>query len=93
MFMQFPAFAASFILCFSAVVALEQLEALDLVQWLRSGAAAARRLHCDESSITRRTRASLKALVLKLSRGSELGWWGMPPSWICSGSFTSRLAF
>ena len=55
------------------MVALEQLEALDLVQWLRSGAAAARRLHCDESSITRRTRASLKALGLQLSRGSEFG--------------------
>jgi len=55
------------------VVSLEQLEALDLVQWLRSGAAAARSSHCDESSITRRTRASLKALGLQLSRGSEFG--------------------
>ena len=55
------------------MVALEQLEALDLVQWLRSGAAAARSSHCDESSITRRTRASLKALGLQLSRGSEFG--------------------
>lgn len=50
---------------------LEQLEALDLAQWLRSGAAAARCAHCDESSITRRIRASLKALRLELVRNSE----------------------
>jgi len=47
------------------------MEALDLAQWLRSGAAAARCAHCDESSITRRIRASLKALRLELVRNSE----------------------
>jgi len=57
--------------CFDLLVILEQLEALDLAQWLRSGAAAARCAHCDESSITRRIRASLKALRLELVRNSE----------------------
>lgn len=53
------------------MVSIEQLESLDLLQWFRSGAAAARSSHCDESSITRRTRASLKALSLELFRDSE----------------------
>ena len=47
------------------------MEALDLVQWLRSGAAAARSSHCDESSVTRRIRASLKVLGLELVRNAE----------------------
>ncbi len=53
------------------VVSLEQLEALDLLIWLRSGAATARVAQCDESSISRRTQSALKAFKLKLQRGRE----------------------
>jgi DNA-binding transcriptional LysR family regulator len=53
------------------MVTIEQLEALDLVMWWRSGAAAALYCLCDESSITRRVRSTLKAFALKLVRKQE----------------------
>lgn len=53
------------------MVSIEQLEALDMLLWLRSGSAAASYCLCDESSITRRVRAALKAFDLRLHRGGE----------------------
>lgn len=54
------------------------MEALDLAQWLRSGVAASRYLHCDQSSITRRIRTSLKVLALEMLRGNEFELLGDP---------------
>ena len=53
------------------MVSLEQLEALDLLIWLRSGSAAACAAQCDESSISRRAQSALKAFKLKLQRRYE----------------------
>lgn len=53
------------------MVTVEQLEALDLLQWFRSGTMAASHALCDESSVTRRVRAALKALGIRLNRGQE----------------------
>lgn len=53
------------------MVGLEQLEALDLLIWLRSGAATASAARCDESSISRRAQSALKAFKLNLQRGNE----------------------
>lgn len=58
------------------MVTIEQLEALDSLIWLRSGAAAASSCRCDESSITRRVQATLKLFGLKLLRENELELWG-----------------
>lgn len=54
------------------MVALEQIEALDLLLWLRTGADAACQAICDQSSITRRVSAVLHAIGLQLRRGYEL---------------------
>lgn len=53
------------------MVTLEQLEALDLLLWLRSGADAASQAICDQSSITRRVSGVLHAFGLQLRRGHE----------------------
>jgi hypothetical protein len=53
------------------MVTIEQLEALDLLLWWRSGAAATVHCLCDESTITRRVQSALKAFGLKLIRGQE----------------------
>lgn len=54
------------------MVTLEQLEALDLLLWLRTGSQAACQAVCDQSSITRRVSAVLRAFGLQLRRGPEL---------------------
>ena len=54
------------------MVSLEQLEALDLLVWFRSGTAAATHGLCDQSSITRRVQAVLKVFGLQLQRRHEL---------------------
>ena len=54
------------------MVTLEQLEALDLLVWLRLGSAAAAASCCDESSITRRVRSVLRTFGLRLQRASEV---------------------
>ena len=53
------------------MVTIEQLEALDLLIWLRSGGAAAESCICDESSISRRVRTAVKTLGLQLNREKE----------------------
>lgn len=53
------------------MVTLEQLEALDLLLWLRSGVEAASHAVCDQSSITRRVSGVLRAFGLQLRRGQE----------------------
>ena len=54
------------------MVTLEQLEALDLLVWLRSGSAAAEACCCDESSISRRVRSVLHTFGLRLQRANEV---------------------
>jgi hypothetical protein len=53
------------------VVTIEQLEALDLLIWTRSGADAAERAFCDQSSISRRVGAVLAVFNLTLKRGLD----------------------
>ena len=53
------------------MVNLDQLEALDMQLWLRSGVAASLYCLCNESSITRRTRAALKIFGLTLNKDIE----------------------
>lgn len=50
------------------MVTQEQLEALDLLLWLGSGPRAARRLGCNQSSVSRRIQGCLDVLALKLRR-------------------------
>ena len=50
------------------MVTLEQLDALDLVYWMRSGVSAARACYCDESSLSRRLGNVLKIFDLTLDR-------------------------
>jgi DNA-binding transcriptional LysR family regulator len=65
------------ILCFEllgsgSVISLEQLAALDLSLWLGNGDMAARLLHCNQSTISRRRCAALDVLDLRLfRRGSD----------------------
>ena len=56
---------------FWSLVSLDQLEALDMQLWLRSGVAASLYCLCNESSITRRTRAALKIFGLTLNKDIE----------------------
>ena len=53
------------------MVTIEQLEALDLLLWYRSGHLTAQQSLCDESSISRRLQSTLKAFGLKLRRDHE----------------------
>lgn len=53
------------------MITVEQLEALDMLLWHRSGSAAAASCHCDQSSISRRVDASLKTFRLRIKRDSE----------------------
>ena len=53
------------------MVTIEQLEALDMLLWQRSGAAAAASCHCDQSSISRRVDAALKVFGLSIKRDHE----------------------
>ncbi len=51
------------------MIPLEQLAALDLSLWLGTGEAAARRLHLNQSTISRQRRAAMQGLDLRLLRG------------------------
>lgn len=53
------------------MVFIEQLEALDMLLWLRSGEAASPHCQCDQSSISRRTQVVLNTFGLQLKRGHE----------------------
>ncbi len=53
------------------MVSVEQLEALDLLLWDRSGNSASAHSLCNQSSISRRVRSALKAFDLKLGRSHE----------------------
>lgn len=53
------------------MVLIEQLEALDMLLWLRSGEAASCQCRCDQSSISRRVQVVLNTFRLKLKRGHE----------------------
>ena len=53
------------------MVTIEQLEALDLLLWYRSGTSASKRGLCNQSSISRRVHATLQAFDLKLGRSHE----------------------
>lgn len=50
------------------MISLEDLDALDLVLWLQRGEGAARRLGCDQSTVSRRASRCLKTLGLQLQR-------------------------
>lgn len=52
------------------MVTLEQLEALDLTFWLRSGTLASKISFCDESSLSRRLAHALKVFELQFDRSS-----------------------
>lgn len=52
------------------MVTLDQLEALDLTYWLRSGALASKYCFCDESSLSRRFNQVLKIFGIRFERTS-----------------------
>ena len=52
------------------MVTLEQLEALDLTYWMRSGSLASKASYCDESSLSRRLSHTLKVFGLGLNRST-----------------------
>lgn len=54
------------------MITLEQLEALDLLLWSRSGEEAAALAFCNQSSVSRRVASVLNTFGLKLKRGHEL---------------------
>ena len=54
--------------CHCAMVLVEELDALDLLIWLGGGAAVARRLGCDQSTISRRSRHCQQVFNLRLQR-------------------------
>ncbi len=68
-----PKVAALENLCDSVVVTLEDLEALDLMLWYGSGPRAAHRLHCNQSTVSRRLQRCLGSFGLRLRR-REGGW-------------------
>jgi hypothetical protein len=53
------------------MVSIEQLEALDLLLWYRSGNSASEHGLCNQSSISRRVRSALQVFDLKLRRNHE----------------------
>lgn len=55
------------------MVSQEDLEALDLMQWHGSGPRAAARLHCNQSTVSRRLQRCLASFGLRLRR-REGGW-------------------
>lgn len=54
------------------MVTLDQLAALDLIYWTRSGAFASKIAYCDESSLSRRANHVLKTFGLSLDRNGYL---------------------
>ena len=52
------------------MVTLDQLEALDLIYWTRSGVFASKLAYCDESSLSRRANQTLKIFGLALDRSN-----------------------
>lgn len=50
------------------MISLEALDALDLLEWLGSGAAAAQRLQCSQSTVSRQAREVLRSLDLVSGR-------------------------
>ena len=55
------------------MVGIDDLAMLDLQLWLRSGEAAATRLHCAQSTVSRRNIETLRCFGLELQR--EDGEW------------------
>lgn len=55
------------------MIGIEELDALDLTIWLGRGAAAASRLGCTQSTISRRSNQCLQVFDLRLHRDDE-GW-------------------
>ena len=55
------------------MIGLDDLAMLDHVMWLRSGEAAAQRLHCAQSTVSRRNIETLRCFELELQR--ENGEW------------------
>ena len=55
------------------MVGLEELAMLDHVLWFRSGEAAAQRLHCAQSTVSRRNNETLRCFGLEMQR--ENGEW------------------
>lgn len=53
------------------MVTIEQLEALDLLLWYRSGTSASKQGLCNQSSISRRVHTTLNTFDLKLGRSHE----------------------
>ena len=53
------------------MVTIEQLEALDLLLWCRSGPSASERGRCHQSSISRRAQSVLNTFGLRLRRSHE----------------------
>ena len=54
----------------SEMVGIDDLAMLDLQLWLRSGEAAATRLHCAQSTISRRNGETLRCFDLTMVRDS-----------------------
>ena len=55
------------------MVGIDDLAMLDLQLWLRSGEAAASRLHCAQSTISRRNNETLRCFDLRMVR--DAGEW------------------
>lgn len=55
------------------MISLEELEALDLALWLRTGQAAGQAMHCNQSTVSRRIRRVLDAFNGKIYRDD----WGL----------------
>lgn len=55
------------------MISLEELEALDLALWLRTGQAAGQAMHCNQSTVSRRIRRVLDAFNGKICRDD----WGL----------------
>lgn len=50
------------------MISLDELEALDLALWLRTGQAAGQAMHCNQSTVSRRIRRVLEAFNGKICR-------------------------
>jgi len=75
------------------MVTPEELEALDLMCWLRNGDAAARLAFCNQSTISRRSQQALQLLIhfLAMAQG-PIHWLGLAPCFRWNGSCTSSIA-
>jgi hypothetical protein len=54
--------------CVDPLISLDELEALDLALWLRTGQAAGQAMHCNQSTVSRRIRRVLEAFNGKICR-------------------------